>query len=61
MAETVFACKQVEELALQQMGSLLAASHTEFARLAENLFVRDRPADAGDGNGDQQHLNDFYA
>jgi len=61
VAEAVFAGEQIEELALHQMRSLLAASYAEIARFAEDFFVRDRPTYAGNRNCDQQQLDDLYA
>ena len=54
VAEAIFAGKEVEELALQQMWSLLAAAYAELTRLAEDLFVGNSPTQAGNGNCDQQ-------
>lgn len=61
MAEAVFAGKQVKKLAHKHMPRLLAAACTEFAGLAEDLFVSDRPANAGDWQRDQQQFNDLDA
>ena len=61
MAEAVFAGKQVEELPDDHMARLLAAARTKFARLAEDLFVCDGPANARDGQRDEQQLNDLDA
>src|SRR5205085_3219375 len=59
VAKAVFASKQVEEFALNQVRGLFTATDAEFTRFAENLLMRNGPADAGDGNRDQQQLNDF--
>jgi len=57
VAEAVFTGKQVEELPLNQSRRLAAAAHTEFPGLAEDLFMRNRPTDARNGNGDEQQLD----
>ncbi len=61
MAEAVFACKKVEELPDDHMARLLAAACTEFARLAEDLFMCDGPANARDRQRDKQQLDDLDA
>ena len=58
MREAVFAGEKVEELAADQRGRILAAIGAVFARLTEDLFVRDRPGNAGDGDRQsEQHHN----
>jgi len=52
MGETVFAREEIEELTLRQSAGLLAFLFAEFARLAKDLFMRNRPGDAGYGHGE---------
>ena len=43
------------------MPRLFAAARTKIARLAEDLFVSDGPANARDGQRDEQQFNDLDA
>jgi hypothetical protein len=61
VAEAVLAGKQVEELADEHMPRLPAAACTKLSRLAEDLFVRDGPANARNGERDEQQFDDLYA
>ena len=54
MTEAILAGEQVEDFALPGAAAVLAAGFAPFARLAEDFFVRNSPADAGDRNGKQQ-------
>lgn len=46
MAETVFACENIEKLSLENVSRRFAAFFAILARLAENLFLRNRPCNA---------------
>ena len=59
MAEAIFTGEEIEELAHQEAGRLAAAARTEFAGLAKNLFMRDRPAYARDRYSNDQQLDDL--
>ena len=54
MAEAEFAGKEKKELAAGRVGMALTLADAVLARLAENLFVRDRPGNAGDGKGQRE-------
>lgn len=49
MAEAEFAGKEEKELAARRIGMALTLADAIFARLAEDLFMRDSPGDAGNG------------
>jgi len=59
VAEAVFAGEDVKKLSLHQSAAFLALALAEFARLPEDLFVRDRPGNARDRQGQQQQPNDL--
>lgn len=61
VAEAVLTGKQIKEFADEDMPCLLAAARAKVARLAEDLLMSDRPADARDRERDQQQFNDLYA
>jgi hypothetical protein len=54
MAEAEFAGKQKKELAARGVGMALTLANAIFARLAEDLFMRDGPRDAGDGESERK-------
>ena len=54
VAEAILAREEIEKFAHQTAAALLALALAEFARLAEDLFVRDRPRDAGNGQRQQK-------
>lgn len=58
MAETIFTCKQVEELPRSKRPAVLTASNAVFARLPEDFFVGDRPRNGSDRN--RQHKEPDY-
>lgn len=48
VAEAVFAGEEVKELSHQEVGAAFAAPLAEVARFAKDLFMGDRPCNAGD-------------
>ncbi len=48
MAETIFTGKEVEKLFDIEVFAFVAAAPAKIPGFAENLFMCDRPADAGD-------------
>lgn len=50
MAETVFACKEVEKLALENTVPGFAADFAEFPYFPKDRFVCDGPGNTGDGD-----------
>ena len=54
VAQAVFAGEDVEELLLNEAPAVLAAIRTVLAHFAKDLFVRERPRDRGDRQGEQQ-------
>jgi hypothetical protein len=61
MAKTVFAGKQIKELADEHMARLLAAARAKFARFAEDFFMGNGPANARDRQRDEQQFDDLDA
>ena len=53
VTEAVFACEQIEELALPESFARLTLLLAIVSGLAENVFVSDRPCNGGDGNREQ--------
>src|SRR4051812_29098251 len=51
MAEAEFTGKEKKKLAAKSFRIAFTLANAVFARLAENLFMRDRPGNAGNGNG----------
>jgi hypothetical protein len=54
MAEAEFAGEEEEKLAARGVGMALTLANAIFARLAEDLFMRDGPRDAGDGESERK-------
>lgn len=54
MAEAEFAGKEEEKLAAGRVGMALTLADTIFARLAEDLFMRHGPGNAGDGKRERK-------
>jgi hypothetical protein len=54
VAQAVFAGEHIEELALKEVGAFFAALRAVFTRFAEDLFVRNRPRNAGDRDGEHE-------
>lgn len=54
MAEAEFAGKEEKKLAARGAGMALTLANAIFARLAEDLFMRDGPGDAGDGKRERK-------
>jgi hypothetical protein len=54
MAEAKFASKEEEKLSARRAGMALTLANAIFARLTEDLFMRDGPRDAGDGESERK-------
>lgn len=59
VGEAVLAGEQVEELLLWQSLCALALTFAVLARFAKDLFMRDRPGHACDGNREQQQQGEL--
>jgi len=60
MAEAEFAGEEEIKFAAQQVAMALTLANAVFARFAENLFMRDRPGNAGDRDGQHEQRDDLY-
>ena len=59
VAEAVFAGKNREQFAAQQMRAGLALSFAVCPRLAQDVFMSDGPGDASNGQGQQEQPNNL--
>jgi len=54
VAKTIFAGKEIIKFSLPKSRSKSAFSNAKFSGFSKNFFVRDRPSDTGNGNGEKK-------
>ena len=59
MAEAILTSEKVEEFALNDVATALAATYAIVADFAQYLFVGNRPCDRRDGNGEDKQPDDL--